>query len=105
MYDVLRLGLNGRKQLHQQWVVQSHRIHIDKSTADKDKWSTYDQQWFKSFTSNKSLHLNGDEHINAILENNKNWVRDKNDKDPSFFSKLGIDIPCSACTQSLIHIL
>jgi len=67
-------------------MVQSNSIHIDK--LNSDKWSKYDQQWFKSFTS-KTPHLNGDEHINAILENNKNWVHTKNEADPSFFQKLG----------------
>jgi carbonic anhydrase len=53
-----------------------------------DKLSKYDQQLFKSF-SNKTMHLNGDEHINALLENNRNWVRSKNEEDPEFFQKLG----------------
>ena len=50
-------------------VVQSSSIQIDKSIVDK--LSKYDQQLLKSF-NNKTMHLNGDEHINALLENNRN---------------------------------
>ena len=67
-------------------VVQSSSILIDKSIVDK--WSKNDQQLFKSFT-NKTADLTGDEHINELLENNRNWARSKNEQDPEFFQKLG----------------
>ena len=66
--------------------VQSSSILIDKSIVDK--WSKNDQQLFKSFT-NKTADLTGDEHINELLENNRNWARSKNEQDPEFFQKLG----------------
>jgi len=73
--------MHGRSHL----VVQSSSIHIDKSNAVK--LSKYDQQWFKSFT-NKTDQLNGDEHVNVLLENNRNWARSKDVEDPEFFKKL-----------------
>jgi len=73
--------MNGRSHL----VVQSSNIHIDKFNAIK--LSKYDQQFFKSFT-NKTASLNADEHVNVLLENNKNWARAKNEEDPDFFKKL-----------------
>jgi len=66
-------------------VVQSSSIHIDKSNAVK--LSKYDQQWFKSFT-NKTTPLNSDEHVDVLLENNRNWARTMNEGDPDFFKKL-----------------
>jgi len=72
-------------------VVQSSNIHIDKSNAIK--LSKYDQQWFKSFT-NKTTPRNGDEHVNVLLENNRNWARTMNEGDPDFFKKLGDSPPC-----------
>ena len=81
-------------------VVQSSSIQIDKSIVDK--LSKYDQQLFKSF-NNKTMHLNGDEHINALLENNRNWVRSKNEEDPEFFQKLGDSLRHDeVCNSSLI---
>jgi hypothetical protein len=82
-----RTWMHGRSHL----VVQSSSIHIDKSNAVK--LSKYDQQWFKSFT-NKTTQLNGDEHVNVLLENNRNWARSKNEEDPEFFKKLGDSPPC-----------
>ena len=73
-------------------VVQSSNIHIDKSNAIK--LSKHDQQWFKSFT-NKTTPMNGDEHVNVLLENNRNWVRTMNEEDPDYFKKLGDSKPCS----------
>ena len=61
-------------------------IHID-------KLSKSNQLSFKSFT-NKTTQLNGDRHINMLLENNKNWARTKNEGDPDFFKKLGNSPPC-----------
>jgi hypothetical protein len=72
-------------------VVQSSNIHIDKSNAIK--LSKYDQQWFKSFT-NKTTPLNSDQHVNVLLENNRNWARTMNEGDPDFFKKLGDSPPC-----------
>jgi hypothetical protein len=72
-------------------VAQSSSILIDKSIVDK--WSKHDQQLFKSFT-NKTTDLNGDEHINVLLENNRNWVRAKSEEEPDFFEKLGDSPPC-----------
>ena len=72
-------------------VFRSSSIQIDKSIVDK--LSKYDQQLFKSFT-NKTMHMNGDEHINVLLENNRKWVHSKNEEDPVFFQKLGDSPPC-----------
>ena len=72
-------------------VAQSSSILIDKSIVDK--WSKHDQQLFKPFT-NKTTDLNGDEHINVLLENNRNWVRAKSEEEPDFFEKLGDSPPC-----------
>ena len=83
-----RPWMNGRSHL----VVQSSNIHIDKFNAMK--LSKYDQQCFKSFT-NKTTPMNPDEHVNELLENNRNWVRTKNEEDPDFFKKLGDYPPCS----------
>ena len=82
-----RTWMHGR--LHM--VVQSSNIHIDKSNAIK--LSKYDQQWFKSFT-NKTTPLNADEHVNVLLENNRNWAHTMNEGDPDFFKKLGDSPPC-----------
>ena len=59
------------------------------SISSDDKWSQYDQQWYKSFTNNDPTKATGDEHIKAILENNRKWVKKQNDKDPLFFDRLG----------------
>ena len=61
-------------------------IHID-------KLSKSNQLSFKSFT-NKATQLNGDRHINMLLENNKNWARTKNEEEPDFLKKLGNFPPC-----------
>ena len=61
-------------------VVQSSNIHIDKSNAIK--------------LSKKTTPLNADEHVNVLLENNRNWVRTMNEGDPDFFKKLGNSPPC-----------
>ena len=72
-------------------VAQSSSILIDKSIVDK--WSKHDQQLFKSFT-NKTTPLNSDQHVNVLLENNRNWARTMNEGDPDFFKKLGDSPPC-----------
>ncbi len=38
--------------------------------------------------------LNGDEHVNVLLENNRNWARITNEGDPDFFKKLGDSPQC-----------
>ena len=72
-------------------VAQSSSILIDKSIVDK--WSKHDQQLFKPFT-NKTTDLNGDEQVNVLLENNRNWVRAMTEEVPDFFEKLGDSPPC-----------
>ena len=41
-----------------------------------------------------SSQLNGDEHVNVLLENNRNWARSMNEEDPEFFKKLGDSPSC-----------
>lgn len=69
----------------------AHNAYTFRSVSiskDDQKWSQYDQQWFKSFT-NTGIDKTGDDHIKSILEGNKNWVRKQNEKDPTFFENLG----------------
>jgi len=81
-------------------VAQSSSILIDKSIVDK--WSKHDQQLFKSFT-NKTTDLNGDEQVNVLLENNRNWVRAKSEEEPDFFEKLGDSSPCCDGSTQQLH--
>ena len=69
----------------------AHNAYTFRSVSiskDDQKWSQYDQQWFKSFT-NAGIDKTGDDHIKSILEGNRNWVRKQNEKDPTFFENLG----------------
>ena len=45
-------------------------------------------------TTKKTTPLNADEHVNVLLENNRNWAHTMNEGDPDFFKKLGDSPPC-----------